>query len=109
MKYKDKKEASRIAYFGARKMDAAGYKFETIDQFNRWCATPAGGGYNVAIFESGEADCGCKFFEENAEFGVCKHTMRLRWLLQDERETFAREEAEDALAEASIREEGYCA
>lgn len=107
MTVKDKKEARRISYFGARKMDGQGYTWNRDDAYNWTCSAPNGNIYNVARYESGEFFCGCKFFEENAEHGTCKHTMRLEWLLKDEAERFAREEAEDALSEAHIRENRF--
>lgn len=95
MQAKTKQEARRIAYFGAKKMDDQGYRYERLDIWNWWVSSPASGGYNVALFDSGETHCGCKFFEENTEFGTCKHIMRLQWLVKEEADQAARDAEED--------------
>lgn len=90
-----KAEARRIAYFGAKKMDAQGYTYQRLDVWNWQVNNPAGGFYTVSIYESGDAFCGCKFFEENAQFGACKHTARVGWLKAEA----DRQAEEDAIAD----------
>ena len=104
-----KKEAARIAFFGARKMDTEGYRYERLDIWNWWVSSPKGGGYNVAIHDSKEAHCGCPFFTENAEFGVCKHTERVRRFLSDESAREEEQAFEDRTAdEAEARMGAEC-
>jgi hypothetical protein len=104
MKCTTKKEASRIAFFGARKMDAQGYTYQRLDIWNWWVSNPSGGGYNVAIFDSGEAHCGCPFFDENSEFGTCKHIARVQGLKKDEEAREEQQAFEDRIAlEAETR------
>ncbi len=93
-----KQMAYRVASAGAKKMVDGGDRWERLDTWNWWVKSPSGGGYNVAIYESGEAHCGCPFFADNAEHGVCKHTQRLRWDLKAERDREEAQAEEDALA-----------
>lgn len=98
-----KQEAKRIAYFGAKKMDQAGYRYEQLDIWNWWVSSPHGGGYNVSLFDSGDTHCGCKFFEENAVWGTCKHILRIQWLVKEETAEIARREEEYQIAEDATR------
>lgn len=108
MKCDSKQMAYRVATIGAKKMGAE-YRFERLDLYNWWVSSPAGGGYNVAIYESGEAHCGCPFFAENAEYGVCKHTQRLRQLTSAEAEREEQRDYEDRIAiEAESRMSAEC-
>ena len=87
----------------------AEYRYERLDAWNWWVSNPNGGGYNVAIYQSGEAHCGCGFFTENAEFGVCKHTQKLRWMLKAEATREEEQAWEDAIAlEAEVRMSAEC-
>lgn len=90
-------------------MDGQGYKYERLDIWNWWVSNPSGGGYNTAIYDSREAHCGCGFFGENSEFGVCKHTERLRRFLSDESQREEEQAFEDRIAlEAEMRMGAEC-
>jgi hypothetical protein len=98
-----KQMAYRVATVGAKKMGAE-YRYERLDTMNWWVSNPAGGGYNVAIYSDNSTFCGCKFFEENAEYGVCKHLIKLRWNLKDEASRDEEQAYEDRIAlEAEVR------
>lgn len=108
MKCDSKQMAYRVATIGAKKMGAE-YRYERLDLYNWWVSNPNGGGYNVAIHESGEAHCGYPFFADNAEHGVCKHTLRLRWLASAEAEREEQQDFEDRMAlEAETRMSAEC-
>ena len=74
MKATNKIEASRIAYFGMRKMyQQGGYALEnTKDPLKKWVVKEDGAMYLVSVKPEARR-CDCPFFEENAEFAVCKH------------------------------------
>lgn len=93
-----KTQANRIAYFGAIKMDAKGYRYEKIDERTYGVETPEGNFYTVGVGTEG-AWCGCKFWEESGH-GVCKHTMKVRWMIQADEQRRAEEDADADRQEA---------
>lgn len=124
MKCSTKREAARIAYFGAIKMDGQGYRYEVIRAWEtengQGEATKLpqlrNGGYAVTnaegrtyhVYDSPfaeqtrELECQCGFWRENREFGVCKHTTRIEWLLKDAEEQSQRDAEEDAWADEAL-------
>jgi hypothetical protein len=103
-----KQMAYRVATAGAKKM-GEGYRFERLDTMNWWVSNPAGGGYNVAIYSDNSTFCGCGFFGDNAQYGVCKHLVKLRWLLKAEHDRDEEQEYEDRIAtEAEARMGAEC-
>ena len=83
MKCTRKQEASRSAYlWRRRKWTRKGYNVETIDQYNRWCQSPASGGYNAAIFESGDvptASASSPQENNGVRRFASTFTIRLKW------------------------------
>ncbi len=103
-----KQMAYRVATSGAKKMGVE-YRYERLDTLNWWVKNPSGGGYNVAIYTDNSTFCGCGFFEANAEYGVCKHLVKLRWLLKAEADREEEQAFEDRIAaEAEARMSAEC-
>lgn len=116
MKCTTKKEAARIAYFGAIKMDGQGYRYAVLQAWETENGKLRNGAYNVISPEgktyqvydspfavtSRELECPCAFFKENKQYGVCKHTMRLEWLLAEAEEQARRDAEEDAWADEAM-------
>ena len=97
MKCTDKKTAERIAFFGARKMDEQGYRYEQVG--GSWLMTTPQGDktYWVATKDAaGNALCDCAFFAENKELLVCKHIARARWMEADQATEVLRIAEEDS-------------
>ena len=100
-----KREASRIAFFGARKMDGEGYKISQVDFVNAGapCDTFTVRSFKssnlVEVYPDGSKTCTCPFFKDNAKHGVCKHTMRVQWHKDDAERDAAELAAIDAEAE----------
>lgn len=90
-----KKEAARVAYFGAIKMDAQNYVIREFWPFVEQGGQLRRGGYTVrrgltsyTVQDTDGAEkrtlkCSCPFYRDNAAHGVCKHTQRVEWLLKD--------------------------
>lgn len=116
MKCSTKKEAARIAFFGARKMDEQGYRYEVLRAWETENGKLRNGAYTVTSgegktyqvydspfeVETRALECPCAFFRENKEFGVCKHTTRLEWLLADAEEQARKDAEEDAWADEAL-------
>lgn len=79
MKCETKNEASRIAYAGLRKMyREGGYTLEAgADATKKFVVKEDGTMYLVWAHKD-QPYCDCAFFEENAEFGICKHVAYVR-------------------------------
>lgn len=99
-----KQEANRIAFFGARKMDEQGYRYEQVG--GSWLMTTPDGDktYWVATKDAaGNALCDCAFFAENKTFGVCKHITRARQMEADQIAQAERMAEEDRIAQDAER------
>jgi hypothetical protein len=100
-----KREASRIAFFGARKMDGEGYKISQVDfagQDGAEIDTYVVRGpksVNYVELPAEGITCTCPFFKDNEKHGVCKHTMRVSWMIADAKRDAAELAAIDAEAE----------
>ena len=115
-----KKEARRVAYFGAVKMASAAYRYEETMAFDLdgqtlrrgayWVVSPAGQGYLVSdnpFSESRELTCNCPFAKEN--WGICKHSLKIGWLLSEREEQAEQDAQEDRIAnEAEARMGAEC-
>ena len=106
-----KKEAARVAYFGAIKMDAQDYQLKEFWPFVEENGTLRRGGYTVrrgltsyTVEDTDGAEkrtltCTCPFFKANVEHKVCKHTQKIEWLLRDREEELAEDRIADEAAE----------
>lgn len=116
-----KKEAARVAYFGAIKMESQGYQYKEFWPFALENGQLRGGGYIVrrglTAYDVTDTDtapvrtltCTCPFFRDNAAHGVCKHTAKIEWLLKEREESALRDAEEDAIAlEAEARMGAEC-
>jgi hypothetical protein len=116
-----KKEASRVAYFGAIKMDAQNYVIREFWPFVEEKGTLRRGGYTVrrgltsyTVEDTDGAEkrtlkCSCPFFKANAMHGVCKHSTRVEWLLRDREQQIEEDALEDRIAlEAEARMSAEC-
>jgi hypothetical protein len=121
MQVETKKEAARIAYFGAIKMDAQNYQIKEFWPFAEENGTLRRGGYIVrrgltsyTVQDTDAAPvrtltCTCPFFVENRVHGVCKHTTRVEWLLRDRETQIEQDAFEDRIAaEAELRMGAEC-
>jgi hypothetical protein len=116
-----KKEAARVAYFGAIKMDAQNYQLKEFWPFVEEAGTLRRGGYTVrrgltsyTVQDTDGAEkrtltCTCPFYRDNAAHGVCKHITRIEWLLRDREEQIEEDVLEDRIAaEAELRMGAEC-
>jgi hypothetical protein len=116
-----KKEASRVAYFGAIKMDAQNYQLKEFWPFVEEKGTLRRGGYTVrrgltsyTVEDTDGASvrtlkCSCPFYRDNAAHGVCKHTTRIEWLLRDREQQLEEDALEYRIAfEAEARMSAEC-
>ncbi|WP_394794897.1 hypothetical protein [Armatimonas sp.] len=98
MKATNKTEAQRIAYFGMKKMEKeGGYAFTegTVSNWFNVVKEQDGTTYGVLLLEK-RGVCNCPFWEENSEFGACKH---IYWI----REELAKEADFQSLTETDPR------
>lgn len=116
-----KKEAARVAYSGAIKMDAQNYQIREFWPFVEESGVLRRGGYTVrrglTSYTVQDTDgapvrtlaCTCPFFQANTEHGVCKHTTRVEWLLRDREQQIEEDAWEDRIAaEAELRMGAEC-
>lgn len=113
MQVTTKKEATRIAYFGAVKMASQDYQYRELRSWslengelrNGGFLVSAPGGEKYRVFDSPfsvekrELTCSCPFFTENKAHGVCKHTTKVTWLLKDREGEIEAQAFEDRIAD----------
>lgn len=107
----DLKTAKRIAYFGAIKMDDQGYEIRSVWAYDMIGGQLRGGAHTVrkglTVYTVRDSittptrtlTCTCPFYAPN---GVCKHTMRISWMVQDAEQTALRNAEEDAWADEAM-------
>ena len=107
----DLKTARRIAYLGAIKMDDQGYEIKEFWPYALTGNEMRGGGHTVrkgltsyTVQDDKSAakrtiTCTCPFYVKQ---GVCKHQVRVGWLVADAEETALRDAAEDAWADEAM-------
>jgi hypothetical protein len=106
MKCTSYQQASRVAFFGAQKMDGQGYTYEPITRdpltgkITTLRVTPPTEGHvgyivttDTQLEDLGIDLCNCPFYADNAEYRICKHVTRGRQFADDEAESEADAEA----------------
>lgn len=107
MQCQTKAEAQRIAFFGAKKINApeSGYRVMLISRPNAvgtqaYIANPGGYEYAITRTRSGKETCDCPFYRENEAYGICKHLYAYRWEKEAQEQRRAEEDADADRAEA---------
>ena len=94
-----KKMAVRVAIAGALKMNAEGYTFEPSAVGGN-VRRADGKGYAVVVpTQELRGDCTCLFFNENWDFGTCKHSVWAGWQVATAAEREAQQAWEDRMAD----------
>ena len=104
-----KKMANRVAIAGALKMSGEGYTVRPWGAGGTVAKADHSKNFVCLPTEGLRADCTCRFFQANWEYGVCKHTVWAGWQVAAAAEREEQQAWEDRIAlEAEARMSAEC-